>query len=86
MKLLLYGTRSCHLCEQAGTMLYEAGVTAEYIDIAENEALLEKYGMRIPVVRRVDSGTELDWPFDESALNELTGNELAGSASTNMNT
>jgi hypothetical protein len=26
---------------------------------------------------------ELDWPFDESALNELTGDELAGSASNN---
>jgi len=83
MKLLLYGTRFCHLCEQARTMLYEAGVTAEYIDIAEDEALLERYGKRIPVVRRVDSGMELDWPFDESALNELTGDELAGSASNN---
>jgi hypothetical protein len=83
MKLLLYGTRFCHLCEQAGVMLYEAGVTAEYIDIAEDEALLEKYGMRIPVVRRVDSGTELDWPFDESALNGLTRNEPTGPASNN---
>jgi hypothetical protein len=83
MKLLLYGTRSCHLCEQAGAMLHQAGVTAEYIDIAEDEALLERYGMRIPVLRRVDSGAELGWPFDEPALRELTGNELAGPASNN---
>ncbi|KXS33577.1 MAG: putative Long-chain fatty acid transport protein [Candidatus Gallionella acididurans] len=73
MKLLLYGTRYCHLCEQAGAVLHAAGLTTEYIDIAEDEALLEKYGMRIPVVRRADSGAELDWPFDEAALNVLAG-------------
>jgi len=72
MKLLLYGTRFCHLCEQAGAVLHAAGVTAEYIDIAEDEALLEKYGMRIPVVRRVDNGAELGWPFDVAALERLT--------------
>jgi hypothetical protein len=83
MKLLLYGTRSCHLCERAVAMLYEAGVTAECIDIAEDEALLERYGMRIPVLRRVDSGAELDWPFDGPALNGLTRNEPTGPASNN---
>jgi glutaredoxin len=72
MKLLLYGTLSCHLCEQAEAVLHAAGVTAEYTDIAEDEALLEKYGMRIPVVRRVDNGTELNWPFDIAALEQLT--------------
>lgn len=71
MKLLLYGTLSCHLCEQAEAVLHAARLTAEYIDIAENDALLEIYGMRIPVVQRVDSGTELDWPFDETALKRL---------------
>ncbi|MEO6975513.1 MAG: glutaredoxin family protein [Gallionella sp.] len=68
MKLLLYGTLSCHLCTQAEAVLHAAGVTAEYTDIAEDEALLEKYGMRIPVVSRVDNGAELGWPFDVAAL------------------
>jgi glutaredoxin len=68
MKLLLYGTRSCHLCEQAEEALHAAGKTAVYVDIAEDEALLEKYGMRIPVVLRVDNGAELGWPFDAPAL------------------
>ena len=72
MKLLLYGTRFCHLCEQAEAVLHAAGVTAEYTDIAEDEALLQKYGMRIPVVRRVDNGAELGWPFDVAALERLT--------------
>jgi glutaredoxin len=71
MKLLLYGTRSCHLCEQAEALLHAAGVTAEYIDITEDEALFEKYGMRIPVVLRADTGAELGWPFDVAALEQF---------------
>jgi hypothetical protein len=34
------------------------------IDIAESEAMNEAYGLRIPVLRRTDTGAELDWPFD----------------------
>lgn len=68
MKLLLYGTRFCHLCEQAEALLHAAGVTAEYIDIAEDNVLLEKYRLRIPVLLRNDNGAELDWPFDAQAL------------------
>ncbi|HEY8887065.1 MAG TPA: glutaredoxin family protein [Gallionella sp.] len=71
MKLLLYGTRFCHLCEQAEAVLHAARLTAEYIDITEDKALLEKYGMRIPVVQRVDNGAEFGWPFDASALERL---------------
>jgi hypothetical protein len=68
MKIVLFGTGSCHLCEQAKVLLDSKGVTAGYIDIAEDDALLARYGVRIPVVQRVDSGVELDWPFDEAAL------------------
>lgn len=76
MKILLFGTGSCHLCEQAEALLHSTGVTAEYIDIADDEALLEKYAMRIPVVQRVDSGIELDWPFDESTLKKLLAQSI----------
>jgi hypothetical protein len=48
-----------------------AGMTAEYVDIAGDDALLGRYGTRIPVVHRTDSGAELDWPFDEAALKML---------------
>jgi glutaredoxin len=71
MKLLLYATPSCHLCEQAAAVLHASRAVFEYVDIAEDEALLEKYGMRIPVVRRMDSGAELGWPFDEEALKKF---------------
>jgi hypothetical protein len=29
---------------------------------------MEKYGVRIPVLRRADNGAELGWPFDEAAV------------------
>ncbi len=67
MRLLLYGTEFCHLCEQAEALLQAIGVNAEYIDIADDDALIESYGTRIPVLRRED-GAELGWPFDAEAL------------------
>lgn len=68
MKLMLYGTRYCHLCDQAEALLEAAGMGAKYVDIASDDALLEKYRVRIPVLVRVDSGAELGWPFDATAL------------------
>lgn len=68
MKLVLYGTTHCHLCEQAETLLQSVGVEAEHIDIAGDDALFEKYGVRIPVVKREDTGAELGWPFEVTAV------------------
>ena len=62
----LYGTACCHLCEEAEAVLSLAGVHAVYIDIADDDGLLEKYGARIPVLRR--AGAELVWPFDAEAV------------------
>ncbi len=67
VKLILYGTPNCHLCEQAEAVLQASGMEAEHIDIAQNDALLEKYGVTIPVVKREDTGAELGWPFDVTA-------------------
>lgn len=44
--------------------LVEHGLMVELVDIAEREADYETYGLRIPVLRRTDTGAELDWPFD----------------------
>ncbi|WP_411389514.1 glutaredoxin family protein [Pseudomonas sp. MPB23] len=63
----LFTTLGCHLCELAEEEimpLVEHGLMVELIDIADSEALFEAYGLRIPVLRRVDTGTELSWPFD----------------------
>ncbi|ACO78112.1 hypothetical protein AvCA_19000 [Azotobacter vinelandii CA] len=62
----LFGTLGCHLCEQAEGLLMsfvEHGLQVELVDIAEDESQAERYGLRIPVLRRRDSGDELDWPF-----------------------
>lgn len=57
----LFGTLGCHLCEVAEAVLMPL---VELVDIAEREADYETYGLRIPVLRRADTGAELDWPFD----------------------
>ena len=63
----LFGTLGCHLCEiaEAEVMpLVEHGLLVELVDIADPEDLTDVYGLRIPVLRRMDTGGELDWPFD----------------------
>ncbi|MEK9919546.1 MAG: glutaredoxin family protein [Luminiphilus sp.] len=65
--LTLYTTPGCHLCEHAEAILEAAQCTFAAVDIAEDLALLERYGVRIPVVRDV-RGRELGWPFDTPQL------------------
>ena len=72
--LTLYTTAGCHLCEHAEAILSEAGVLFTPVDIEEDVDLIERYGIRIPVVADAE-GRELGWPFDGAALQ----NWLAGS-------
>lgn len=63
----LFGTLGCHLCELAEAEmmpLVEGGLLVELVDIAENEEFFNRYELRIPVLRRIDTGAELDWPFN----------------------
>ena len=63
----LFGTLGCHLCEiaEAEVMpLVEHGLLVELVDITDPADLTDVYGLRIPVLRRMDTGAELDWPFD----------------------
>jgi hypothetical protein len=66
-QLVLYTTSHCHLCEQALTLLIN--VKQQYAinwltkEISEDDDLIEKYGIRIPVIQRVDNQSELNWPF-----------------------
>jgi glutaredoxin len=71
MDLELYGTTFCHLCENAEAILREIGIEAVYVDIADDDELVEKYGMRIPVLKRGDTGAELGWPFDVARASEF---------------
>jgi glutaredoxin len=71
MNIRLYGTACCHLCEEAQAVLHEMGIEADHVDIADDDELLEKYGVRIPVLRRMDTGAELGWPFDAEAVSRF---------------
>ncbi len=71
MNIRLYGTACCHLCEEAQAVLHEMGIKADHVDIADDDELLEKYGVRIPVLKRMDTGAELGWPFDAEAVSRF---------------
>ena len=70
----LFGTLGCHLCEEAEQVLQPfvaQGLIVELLDIIDSPAWLERYALTIPVLRRVDNGLELHWPFDEQKVLEL---------------
>ena len=72
MELLFYTTPQCHLCELAEALLVSTPmpepIPVDVVDIAQSEALVERYGTRIPVLRRNDTGAELDCPFTRDQL------------------
>jgi hypothetical protein len=70
----LLGTLGCHLCEVAEAELMpwvERGLLVELIDIAEQEEWVASYGMRIPVLRRLDTCAELNWPFSAAQIQQF---------------
>ncbi|MDX1319409.1 MAG: glutaredoxin family protein [Oceanospirillum sp.] len=72
--LNLYTTLGCHLCEQALAIVHplvaEKGIELKLVEISESEALVEQYGIRIPVIRLEGREEELGWPFDQAAAEE----------------
>lgn len=67
--LYLYSTSHCHLCELALALLVKLDVeNITIVEIAYDDQLLTKYGARIPVLKRADKDTELDWPFNSSDI------------------
>ena len=72
MELVFYTTSNCHLCELAESLLINTPmpepIPVEVVDIAQSEALVERYGTRIPVLRCNDTGAELGWPFTQDQL------------------
>lgn len=67
----LFGTLGCHLCEIAEAEIMpfvERGLMVELVDITDPDDLTDVYGLRIPVLRRVGTGAELDWPFESQQL------------------
>lgn len=69
-KLLLFSRPDCHLCDEAEALLrlVAPGIECEVVDIEDDIRLLDRYGVRVPVLRRELDGAELGWPFDAEHL------------------
>jgi hypothetical protein len=80
MKVNLYSTAGCHLCEQAKIIIWPFLLQYQYrlkeIDIADEDVLMAKYGVTIPVLGSPASERELLWPFNADDVN-LFFSELA---------
>ncbi|MEH6444154.1 MAG: glutaredoxin family protein [Oceanospirillaceae bacterium] len=74
-KFILYSTEHCHLCEIAESLL--ASIlnsdlhTVDVEDIANDDLLISRYGIRIPVLLNLQNNAELQWPFDEATLKDF---------------
>lgn len=59
--IMLYGTEDCHLCDEAKKQLIEAGIDFYFVDITNDENLLDQFCTHIPVL--YCQGHYLNWPF-----------------------
>jgi hypothetical protein len=67
--LILYQRDDCHLCDLAVEVLAQARAPEfDSVFIDDDVALEARYGMRVPVLRNVTRGIELEWPFDAQTL------------------
>lgn len=70
--VILYSTDGCHLCELAQAQLDAGNITYKIVDIIDDADLVDRYGVRIPVVLNKDN-KELGWPFDLAQLLQFLG-------------
>jgi len=57
------------LCEQAlGVIATVPDLEVALVDIAEDDNLMERYGIRIPVLYCPINAKEIGWPFDREGL------------------
>lgn len=72
-ELTLYTREGCHLCERAAELVEQVAPTVRLrpVDIEGDAELEARYGLRIPVLARPDTGAELGWPITAEALEAL---------------
>ncbi|EPJ48324.1 MAG: glutaredoxin [Osedax symbiont Rs1] len=75
INFILYSTEHCHLCELAEELLVnqlDSNLhSIEVEDIADDDLLLARYGIRIPVLLNLQTKAELQWPFDAQILHSF---------------
>jgi glutaredoxin len=77
VKIILYTTLGCHLCELALHLLQSQQTQGRdlqivEVEISEDDGLMARYGIRIPVISVADA--ELGWPFDDKRLAQFLDN------------
>lgn len=80
MKVRLFTTEGCHLCDEALVQLetlIAAGrpMDIEQVDIAESDALMETYGIRIPVIAIPARKDDIGWPFTPEEIEAFLDHE-----------
>lgn len=74
MRLTLFQRDDCRLCDQAIDVLAQARAPEFSSVFIDDDAELEsRYGERVPVLRDEESGRELNWPFDATAVTRFLG-------------
>lgn len=82
MKLILYSGPHCELCDQVEAMLDHLAASGlrelswQRLDVTTTRQLKKHYGLRIPVLYREDTNTELAWPFTEQCLFEFISDAI----------
>ncbi|GAB2565043.1 glutaredoxin family protein [Dyella jejuensis] len=73
-EFVLYQRDYCHLCDQALAVLAQARAPDfDSIWVDDSQELVQRYGVRVPVLRDLRDGRELDWPFDAAAVARWIG-------------
>lgn len=73
MRLILYGRRNCHLCDDMARELAALGVVASVTDVDADPALEEKFGDRVPVLVGPDGDEICHGRLDRIALTGMLG-------------
>lgn len=75
-KITLISGPNCHLCDQAKEMLYplleSKNIQLNELNVKDDIALFEQYGLRIPVIVFAD-GSEKGWPFTAAQIERMIG-------------
>ncbi|MDQ3269407.1 MAG: glutaredoxin family protein [Pseudomonadota bacterium] len=82
-RLTLYQRDDCHLCDLALEVMAAARAPDfQSVFIDGDDALEQRYGLRVPVLRDAARGVELDWPFDRDMLLRFIAATPAGTRDT----
>jgi len=74
---ILFFTSGCHLCDLAEKQIAQFNTSCltpvfyRKVEISEDDHLVRLYGSRIPVLKHPDFDQTIDWPFDETDLENL---------------